>query len=137
MLCLCYSLSAQDDVAVAIEKKTYETKRNVNQIIAIDGDLSDDAWKSVEWGGDFIQQQPYENTAPTQKTAFKILYDDKNLYMAFRCYDTEPEKIERRLARRDNFVGDWVEVNIDSYHDLRTAFSFTISASGVKGDEFI
>jgi Domain of unknown function (DUF5916) len=30
-----------------------------------------------------------------------------------------------------------VEINIDSYHDLRSAFSFTISVSGVRGDEFI
>ena len=30
-----------------------------------------------------------------------------------------------------------MEVNIDSYHDKRTGFSFTSSVSGVKGDEFI
>jgi len=30
-----------------------------------------------------------------------------------------------------------VEVNIDSYFDHRTAFSFTASVSGVRGDEFI
>jgi hypothetical protein len=30
-----------------------------------------------------------------------------------------------------------LEVNLDSRHDLRTAFSFTISASGFKGDEAI
>ncbi|MBC7873207.1 MAG: carbohydrate binding family 9 domain-containing protein [Ferruginibacter sp.] len=41
------------------------------------------------------------------------------------------------MSRRDQFPGDWVEINIDSYHDLRTAFSFTISVSGVRGDEFV
>lgn len=41
------------------------------------------------------------------------------------------------MSRRDGFEGDWVEINIDSYHDLRTAFSFTLSVSGVKGDEFV
>ena len=35
------------------------------------------------------------------------------------------------------FPGDWVEINIDSYNDKRTAFSFNLSASGVKGDEYI
>jgi hypothetical protein len=39
------------------------------------------------------------------------------------------------LSRRDEFPGDWVEINIDSYHDQRTAFSFTLSVSGVRGDE--
>ncbi|MGB3801466.1 MAG: DUF5916 domain-containing protein, partial [Lewinella sp.] len=72
-----------------------------------------------------------------QETRLKILYDDRNLYVAFRCLDSEPDKIEQRMGRRDQFPGDWVEINIDSYHDKRTAFSFTVSASGVKGDEFI
>jgi hypothetical protein len=41
------------------------------------------------------------------------------------------------MSRRDGFEGDWVEINIDSYHDKRSGFSFTSSVSGVKGDEFI
>jgi hypothetical protein len=41
------------------------------------------------------------------------------------------------MGRRDEFPGDWIEINIDSYHDLRTAFSFTVSASGVRSDEFV
>jgi hypothetical protein len=66
-----------------------------------------------------------------------VLYDDQHLYLAYRAYDSEPEKIEQRLARRDWFPGDWVEVNIDSYNDRLTAYSFTASVSGVRGDEFI
>jgi hypothetical protein len=41
------------------------------------------------------------------------------------------------MGRRDEFPGDWVEINIDSYHDMRTAFSFTLSVSGVRNDEFV
>jgi hypothetical protein len=41
------------------------------------------------------------------------------------------------MGRRDEFPGDWVEINIDSYHDLRTAFSFTLSVSGVRSEEFV
>ena len=77
------------------------------------------------------------NTPPSQQTKFKILYDASFLYVAFRCYDTEPHKIEQRLSRRDGFSGDWVELNIDSYYDKRTSFSFTITAAGVKGDELV
>ena len=51
--------------------------------------------------------------------------------------DSDPEQIDNILSRRDGFPGDWVEVNIDSYHDHRTAFSFTTSVSGTRGDEFI
>lgn len=103
----------------------------------MDGRLDDPAWDRVEWGGDFIQRDPYEGKKPSQETAFKILYDDKYIYVGIRAYDTEPDKIVHRLTRRDHFDGDWVEINIDSYFDQRTAFSFTVNAAGVKGDEFI
>ena len=136
LVCLLFSgilLGQQDTIA----KKTYYTKGIKGNVPTIDGLIDDEAWNLVDWGGDFIQLQPYEKDAPTQETAFKILYDEKNLYVAFRCFDTDPEKIVKRMSRRDGFDGDWVEINIDSYFDKRTAFSFTISVSGVKGDEFI
>ncbi|HZF65836.1 MAG TPA: DUF5916 domain-containing protein, partial [Chitinophagaceae bacterium] len=61
----------------------------------------------------------------------------KFLYLAFRCFDNSPDSIDKRMGRRDEFPGDWIEINLDSYHDLRTAFSFTLSVSGVRSDEFV
>lgn len=104
----------------------------------IDGHLDDPAWEQVEWAGnDFRQVNPDKGKPASVQTRFKILYDEKNLYVAFRCYDPDPDKIVKRMSRRDGFDGDWVEINIDSYYDKRTAFSFTSSVSGVKGDEYI
>lgn len=122
----------------SVEKRFYTTKSLENNTSpTIDGLLTDASWDIVEWQTDFIENLPDENTPPTEQTKFKILYDSKFLYVAFKCYDKEPDKIVKRLSRRDGFDGDFVEVNIDSYHDKRTGFSFTISASGVKSDEFI
>lgn len=121
----------------SIPKKKYVTQSVEGEPPQIDGFLNDEAWEQLEWGTDFIQRRPYDNTPPTQETRFKILYDDQNLYVAFRCYDSAPDSIVRRMSRRDGFVGDWVEINIDSYHDLRSAFSFSSTVAGVKGDEFI
>tara|TARA_R100000935_G_scaffold13736_4_gene27516 strand:- start:91481 stop:94117 length:2637 start_codon:yes stop_codon:yes gene_type:complete len=103
----------------------------------IDGELTEAAWDLVEWTSDYVEFEPDNATAPTEQTKMKILYDEKNLYVAFKCYQKDPATIERRMGRRDDFPGDWVEINIDSYGDDRTGFSFTASASGVKGDEFI
>lgn len=105
--------------------------------IKIDGALDDAAWNAVEWTTDYIEFTPDNGTAPTEQTKMKIVYDDQNLYVGFICYQKDPGTIEKRLGRRDDFPGDWVEINIDSYGDDRTGFSFTASASGVKGDEFI
>lgn len=137
LLFLFLSLQAQETTQDSIPKKIYFTKAIKGQVPNIDGILDDPIWETVAWGGDFTQRSPFDGETPTQKTAFKILYDAKNLYIAYRCFDTEPEKIVSRMSRRDGFEGDWVEINIDSYYDKRTAFSFTLSVSGVRGDEFI
>lgn len=120
-----------------IEKKKYHTKRLTGSSISLDGIPSEDAWNKVEWGGNFIQWQPNEGKPPSQPTSFKILYDDKFLYLAYNCKDVSPDSVSKRMGRRDDFPGDFVEINIDSYHDKRTAFSFTLSVSGVRGDEFV
>ena len=132
-----FTICAQESTQDSIPKKTYYTAAIQGNPPIIDGLFDDACWNSVEWGGDFIQRAPYEGKAPTQETEFKILYDSKYLYFAFRCYDTAPDSIVKRMSRRDGFEGDWVEVNIDSYNDKRSAFSFTTSVSGVRGDEFI
>lgn len=117
-------------------KKKYFTKQ-LNGEITLDGIPDEEEWTVVEWGGGFIQFQPDEGKPPSQETNFKILYDQKFLYIAYRCHDTAADSIVKRMGRRDEFPGDWVEINIDSYHDQRSAFSFTISASGVRNDEFV
>ncbi len=128
---------AQDSTKT-VTKRIYTTKPlNGSEAPTIDGLIDDSSWDLVDWTGDFIENEPDENTPPTEKTKFKIIYDQKYLYVAYRCYDTEPDKIEKRLSRRDGFAGDWVEINLDTYHDKRTGFSFSITAAGVKGDEFI
>lgn len=119
-------------------KRSYTTTSVQDRgIIKIDGIPDDEAWEAVEWTSDFVEWEPDNSTPPTRQTKMKIAYDDKNLYVAYRCYEPNPEDIIQRMGRRDDFPGDWVELNIDSYNDDRTAFSFTMSVSGVKGDEFI
>jgi hypothetical protein len=117
-----------------VTKKTYTTKA-ITVPPVIDGVLNDESWKAVEWAIDFIENEPDENTAPSEQTQFKIVYDEKNIYVGVRAFDTAPDSIVRRMSRRDGFVGDRVSFVLDSYHDLRTAFIFTVSAAGVKGDE--
>ena len=126
------------DTTEIVPKRIYFTKAiNPNQTPVVDGQLDDAAWNIVDWTTDYIENQPDENTPPSYQTKFKIVYDSKYLYIGVRCYDEEPDEIVKRLSRRDGFEGDWIEFNIDSYHDKRTAFSFTVTAAGVKGDEFI
>ncbi|MCB0374345.1 MAG: carbohydrate binding family 9 domain-containing protein, partial [Sinomicrobium sp.] len=137
-LCAQQEQKKPDSAVAKVPKRIYVTKAVENlPSPVIDGILDDESWNLVAWQGDFIEWQPDENTPPSHQTQFKIVYDKKNLYVGIRAFDTEPEKIVKRLSRRDGFNGDWIEINFDSYHDLRTGFSFNITAAGVKGDEFI
>jgi hypothetical protein len=119
-----------------IEPRVYTTQRAVGPAPVIDGYLDDKAWEIVDWAGDFVQRQPADGEPPSKQTEFKVVYNDEAVFFAFRAYD-DPKLVTRMLARRDWFPGDWIEVNIDSYFDHSTAFSFTLSVSGTRGDEFI
>lgn len=141
---LCFSISDlfgsfQTDTAKKVLGKppVYETIRLNTPKPKIDGKLDDACWQTGNWGGDFVQWIPKEGAAPSQKTEFKILYDDHSIYVAFRNYDNEPEKITRRAGRRDQFMGDMAGICFDSYHDKRTGFEFDMSAAGQKLDLII
>lgn len=117
----------------AVIKRTYRTAFAETAPV-IDGLDNDECWNSVEWTTNFTQIQPVENKPPSQETAFKVLYDNENVYLFIRAFDTEPEKISKIMSRRDNFSGDMVFVEIDSHFDKQTDFLFCASASGAKSD---
>ena len=114
--------------------RTYTTTRLTTAKPTIDGVLNDACWETGEWSGDFTQLLPKEGAKPSQDTKIKVLYDDKNIYVAIRCFDTEPDKISRKLGRRDELYGDITGINFDSYHDHRTGFEFSVTAAGQKID---
>ncbi len=118
----------------AADKKVYLSKHINPHAPVIDGRGDDPCWAKVEWGGGFVQTDPRSGEAPTEPTEFKVMYDEKNLYVLVRCHDGKASGIDRRLARRDEIDGDNIAVYIDSYFDKRTAFGFKVNAAGVKGD---
>jgi hypothetical protein len=131
---LVFFVNIQNTIA---QNRIYQTKKIDGKPPVIDGSVTEEAWEVVKWSADFIQRDPYENQAPSQPTAFKVLYDDNNLYIAIKAFDNQPEKIEKRLTRRDAFAGDWVGIGIDSYNDNLTGFGFTVNAAGVKSDGIV
>ena len=132
-----FNALAQDSLAV-VPPRVYTTIAVGEETApVIDGRIDEAVWDKAEWAADFVEWIPDDNTPPTQPSRFKILYDQKNLYFAMRCYEADVSNIDARLSRRDGFVGDRVAFVIDSYNDKRTAFTFVVNAAGVKGDELI
>ncbi len=119
----------------AVRKQpVYYTRRLSTPRPVIDGKLDDECWKKGTWAGNFTQWIPNEGAKPSQPTELNLQYDDKNLYVAFRAHDSEPEKIHRHSGLRDEFAGDIVGINFDSNRDYRTGFEFNLTAWGQKID---
>jgi len=116
-----------------LPKKVYKAYR-VEVAPEVNGVFDDDAWQEGEWAGDFIQHEPYADRPPSQETEFKVAFDDMNIYVAIKALDNAPDSITSRMSRRDHGDGDMVFIVFDSYHDLRTGFTFGVSSAGVRFD---
>ena len=115
------------------QTKNY-TVLSAEDVPVIDGLLIDKLWDNGNWAGEFTQFEPNAGHKPYQQTQFKIFYDNSNIYVAIRCFDTETKKINKQFSRRDAGEGDLVAVAFDSYYDKRTGFFFGVTAAGVKND---
>ncbi|HKK63427.1 MAG TPA: DUF5916 domain-containing protein, partial [Bacteroidales bacterium] len=119
---------------VVHEKKAFQIQKLNTVIPVIDGQLSESIWEDASWQSNFTQHLPNSGSAPSFQTRFTIFHDENYIYGAVECFDSSPDSIDRRMTRRDDVEGDYIMIGFDSYHDLRTAFVFTVSAGGAKGD---
>jgi hypothetical protein len=128
------SIANKDTIKTGFKPRIYQTERLTVEKPKIDGSLKDVCWSTGTWSGDYTQWIPNEGAKPSQPTLVKILFDDKNIYVAIRAFDSEPGKIIRRAGRRDELTGDVAGICFDSYHDHRTGFEFDMTAAGQKAD---
>ena len=109
----------------------------VTSPMVIDGKLDEPVWREAPSINEFVQRDPAEGAAPSQKTDARIAYDADALYVGIRAFDTEAQRIAGILTRRDQrSPSDWVKIVIDSYHDRRTAYEFGVNPVGVKLDRY-
>jgi len=102
----------------------------------IDGVLDNPIWDQealkIE---NFVQLSPKEKGVPSERTVAYLGYDEKNLYMAFRCFDSEVRKLRASVTNRDNCLDDdWIIVFLDTFNEKRRAFSFFVNPLGVQMD---
>ncbi|HEX8821288.1 MAG TPA: DUF5916 domain-containing protein [Archangium sp.] len=103
--------------------------------VKVDGKLDEDTWAKAPVFDGFVQRFPDAGKAPSERTELRVLYDDRNVYVAVTCHDSEPALINRNLGRRDSdLYSDRVRVLLDTTHDHRTAYVFTVNAGGVQSD---
>ena len=105
--------------------------------IVLDGEFDEPVWEEAPVISEFVQREPAEGRAPSQRTEVQVAYDAVALYVAVRAFDSEPETIVGLLTRRDQrSPSDWIKIAVDSYHDRRSAYEFAVNPVGVKLDRY-
>lgn len=103
--------------------------------VTIDGDLSEEVWRTAPAASDFKQLDPVEGAAPSQLTEVRVAFDDDAIYVGARMHDTAPDSIIARLARRDvDIQSDRFALYLDPYHDRRSGYYFRVNAAGTLYD---
>jgi hypothetical protein len=101
----------------------------------LDGKLDERIWKSVPVATGFIQRSPHDGEPASEKTEVRVIYTEQALYVGIRAFDDAMDSVAATLFRKDGSAySDWVYVNIDSYNDNRTSFSFAVNPRGVRKD---
>lgn len=104
--------------------------------LKIDGHLDEEAWQLAPAQGQFIQREPRFGARSTERTEFRVLYDERRLYFGIWAYDSDAGGIRASELKRDSGLrkGDQIKINIDTFHDHRNAYYFSTNPLGAYKD---
>lgn len=121
----------------AQEKTIYATR--IGTAPVLDGILNDSVWALAKPISGFTQQEPVAGKQATFKTVVRILYNDKNLYVSFMCYDDDPNKIIARALKLDGAWGadDNISLFFDTFNDDRNGYWFGTNPLGMRDDALL
>jgi hypothetical protein len=104
--------------------------------ITLDGTLDEEVWRTAAPAADFLQAEPHEGEAATERTEVRVAFDRDALYIGVVCHDTDPSGIIVNDIRKDFAAGeqDTFEVILDTFADRRNGFVFVTNAAGAKSD---
>jgi len=110
----------------------------VDEPLSIDGVLDEAFYARVRPMGDFIQMEPDNGAPATERTDVWLGFDDRNVYVSFRNWDTDLEHLVATEMRRDGSVmfqgNDIVLFMFDTFYDRRNSVAFTINPIGGRQD---
>ena len=84
-----------------------------------------------------MQTEPLADVPATEKTEIWILFDDDNLYVGARMWESQPERMVVNEMRRDSpnvFQNEQFAIVFDTFHDGRNGVGFAINPIGGRQD---
>ena len=131
-------------VAPAVVTRDKQGRATVRAIklskgIRLDGLLDEAVYQTVPAITDFIQQVPVEGAVPTEKTEAWIMFDETNVYVSARVWDSAPESkwVANEMRRDTNQLrqNDTFTVFFDTFYDRRNGFNFYTNPLGARADQ--
>jgi hypothetical protein len=106
--------------------------------LRIDGALDEELYRLVAPMTGFIQIEPDDGAVASERTELWLAFDHENIYVSFRVWDTQMDRLVATEMRRDNGIiwsgNDVVVFVFDTFNDRRSALSFTVNALGARMD---
>lgn len=106
----------------------------------LDGRVDADEWAGAAVLGAFTQLEPQEGAPGSERTEVRLGYDTENLYVAARCWDSDPSAVVANNLTRDNEImtyEDTVEIILDTFHDRQNGFLFAVNPLGAQLDAIV
>ncbi len=103
----------------------------------VDGRLDEAIYGSINPASGFIQMEPRAGELATEKTEVWVFYDADNVYVSFRCWESQPDRTVVNEMRRDSAnirQGDSIEFSFDTFRDRRNAILFEANSLGGRTD---
>ena len=106
--------------------------------LKVDGRLDDEVYAREQSFGDLVQVAPNYGAPISERTEIWVMYDEENVYVACRCWDSEPpgKWIANELRRDTNQLrqNDHIGVMFDTFYDRRSGFAFYTNPLGARAD---
>ena len=107
--------------------------------IRLDGVLDEAVYGEVPAITDFVQQVPVEGAPATEKTEAWIMFDDTNVYVSARVWDSAPESewIANEMRRDTSQLrqNDTFTAFFDTFYDRRNGLNFYTNPLGARADQ--
>jgi hypothetical protein len=138
VLLLPFAHVAEAQVRGATERKTASAVRVSVGAIEVDGRLDEAVWRDAQPITDFVQKEPVEGAPPTERMEVRFAYDNGALFVGARMFSRNPNAIQAPMSRRDDGYdqAEHVLVSFDTFLDRRTAYTFGVTAGGVRIDRY-
>lgn len=113
----------------------------LSEPLALDGALDEAVYRENLPIDGFIQTIPDEGQPVSERTEAWVMYDDQNLYLACRCWDSAgPEGWIANEMRRDTDglrENDFFGALFDTFHDGRNGFNMYANYLGARNDQWV